>query len=123
MREPRHLVLIAHGSRRAASNDEIRAFTGRVSTALTDHFERVSCAFLELAEPRISKAIDAAVQEGAGRIELFPYFLAAGRHVAEDIPALVAAKRSEHPRVTLVLHEHLGAWEGFAEVIAAGLRR
>lgn len=122
MRESRHLVLIAHGSRREASNDEIRTFTARVSTALEGHFDRVSCAFLELADPSIPNVVDRAVEQGAHRVELLPYFLAAGRHVANDIPELVDAKRREHPGVTLVLHEHLGAWEGFAEMVAAGLR-
>ena len=89
------LILVAHGSRRAASNDEIRELTERLARQADGAFGRVSCAFLELAEPSIPDGIEQAVRAGAREVIVLPYFLSAGRHVAEDIPGLVAGKRLE----------------------------
>jgi len=43
------LLLIAHGSRRAESNDEIRALTQKMKTLAGGRFSEVESAFLELA--------------------------------------------------------------------------
>ena len=47
------LLLVAHGSRREASNDEVRALTARVREADDARFALIDCAFLELAEPAV----------------------------------------------------------------------
>jgi sirohydrochlorin ferrochelatase len=49
------------------------------------------------------------VAQGAGEIIVFPYFLAAGTHVAVDIPEAVAVFREHHPHVHVRLTSHLGA--------------
>lgn len=41
------LLLVAHGSRRAESNDEIRALAARLRSIATEQFNSVTCAFLE----------------------------------------------------------------------------
>ena len=46
----RTLILVAHGSRREASNQEIRALTEALARQGGERFDRVSCAFLELVE-------------------------------------------------------------------------
>ncbi len=102
------LLLIAHGSRREASNDEIRSLTERVCQADRARFEAVGCAFLELAEPSIPDGIEAMIQKGAARITILPYFLAAGRHVIEDIPEQVETMRREHPNVTIEIAPYFG---------------
>ena len=113
----RHLLLIAHGSRRSESNQEVRALTEALRQRAGDRFDEVSCAFLELAQPNIPSAIDACVASGASQILVVPYFLSAGRHVAKDIPAEVDAKRAEYPRVEIQLADHLGAMPGIADLI------
>ena len=47
------LLLIAHGSRREASNQEVRELAARLERIAGDRFGRVIPAFLELAEPDI----------------------------------------------------------------------
>ncbi|HPY39761.1 MAG TPA: CbiX/SirB N-terminal domain-containing protein [Thiolinea sp.] len=110
------LLLIAHGSRRAESNDEVRALAAKLS-ALSQGFDSVSCAFLELAEPSIPDGIEACVQQGASEIVLLPYFLSAGRHVAADIPALVQPKQAQYPKITIELRPYLGAATALPQVI------
>ncbi len=84
------LLIVAHGSRRAASNDEVRALTEIVAERAGDSYDKVSCAFLELADPLIPAAVEGLIQAGADDVTVVPYFLSAGRHVVEDIPAQVA---------------------------------
>lgn len=86
----RALLIVAHGSRRAASNDEVRALCNTVAARDEGLYEQVTCAFLELAEPSIPAGLEALIAAGARDITVVPYFLSAGRHVAQDIPAEVA---------------------------------
>lgn len=102
------LLLIAHGSRHEASNDEVRALTARLRSAAAGRFEMVDCAFLELAEPSIPDGIERLIDGGAQAVTVLPYFLAAGRHVIQDVPALVEEKRAEHPEVDIRITPYLG---------------
>lgn len=102
------LLLVAHGSRRAASNDEIRELTERVRRKADGRYHELACAFLELAEPSIPCGIEALIANGAEQVIVLPYFLAAGRHITEDIPAQVRVKQHEHPLVEIVIAPYLG---------------
>jgi sirohydrochlorin ferrochelatase len=104
----RSLIIIAHGSRRAESNNEVRALAEQLNT-FTEEFDQVTAAFLELAEPSIPDGIEQCVQQGADDIVILPYFLSAGRHVAEDIPALVKPKQEQYPALKITVLPYLGA--------------
>ena len=114
-------ILVAHGSRRAVANQEIANFTASVSQGIAGRFELMSHAFWELAEPSLEQAIDNQVAAGATEIKLFPYFLAQGSHVAEDLPSVLHKKRAQYPALTLTLLPHLGAMPGFADWLAEQL--
>ena len=103
------LLIIAHGSRRAASNDEVRALADAVRVQPGQSYEHVETAFLELAEPSIPDGLATLAAKGASEIVAFPYFLAAGTHVAQDIPDAIAEFSAAHPTVTVRLTPHLGA--------------
>lgn len=103
------LLIIAHGSRRQASNDEIRELADRVRQQPGQPFSDVSVAFLELASPGIDEALTCCVERGFTDITVLPYFLAAGRHVVEDIPAQLQQFQARHPQLTLQATEHFGA--------------
>lgn len=105
----RALLIVAHGSRRAASNDEVRILTDQIRRLSGDEFDDVRCAFLELARPSIPDGIEQCIQAGATLVKVFPYFLAAGHHVVEDIPNAVQEKRDEYPALDIELVDYLGA--------------
>jgi len=105
------LLLIAHGSRRAESNDEIRSLTEKLRTLAGAEYSTITCAFLELAEPSIEASIDALVAEGEREILCVPYFLARGAHVASDIPEALTAATVKHPEVRFSVSDYLGAAE------------
>lgn len=102
------LLLVAHGSRRSASNDEIRDLTERVNKVGAARFDWIGCAFLELADPSIPDGIEAMIRNGASQVTILPYFLAAGRHVIEDIPKQVEGKRRAHPGVDIEIAPYFG---------------
>ena len=67
--------------------------------------------------PRSQQGIDAAVRSGAAEVVVLPYFLSAGRHVAEDIPREVEAKQREYPRIRIQVTPYLGLADGVAEIL------
>jgi sirohydrochlorin ferrochelatase len=103
------LLIVAHGSRRQASNDEVRALADQLRTMNKAEIGDVQVAFLELAEPSIPDALSECVRLGAQEIIVFPYFLAAGTHVATDIPEEIAGFCEKHPQVKVSLTPHVGA--------------
>jgi len=105
------LVVVAHGSRRHGSNEEVRALTERMGMLCKEKFDRVSCAFLELAEPSIPDEVELAITQGAKEVIVLPYFLSAGRHVAIDIPDEVAKTTCRYPNAVVRIAPYLGSCE------------
>lgn len=115
------VLLVAHGSRVETSNSEVEALAGRLAERLGPG-TRVAHAFLDLTTPSIPDAIDALVRDGARQIQLIPYFLSAGHHVAEDIPAIAERARTRHPGVRISVTGHFGARQGVVELLAGMAR-
>lgn len=111
------LLVVAHGSRRAESNDEVRCLTTQLQVRAGNAYGEVRCAFLELAEPSIPEGIAQCIAQGAAEIVVLPYFLSAGRHVATDIPAEVAKAQSSYPHVTIDVAPYLGVAEGLIDAM------
>lgn len=112
------VLLVAHGSRVPESNSEIEILAARLARNV-EPGRTVAHAFLELAQPSIPEAIDTLVRSGVRRIVLIPYFLSAGRHVAEDIPAIAADARTRHPGLDIEITGHFGAQDRVPELLAA----
>ena len=105
------LLLIAHGSRREASNQEVRDLAERLAQVSGERFGLVVPAFLELAEPDISGGVGRCVEAGATSVVAVPYFLSAGRHVATDIPRELDKARCSYPDVAILQSDYLGRHE------------
>lgn len=115
----RGIVLIDHGSREPAANDQLERLAELVATRLPDH--RVRAAHMELAGPTLAEAVDALVAEGASEIAIHPFFVAPGRHVREDIPRLVAQVQARHLGVTIRVTEPLGLHPSVVDAVLARL--
>jgi sirohydrochlorin ferrochelatase len=115
------LLIIAHGSRNPEANEEVQRLALRVGRHSAGTFDRVSYAFLELADPKVESAVDGLAKAGATRIRVFPYFLAAGSHVARDIPRAVSEAQAAHPGITFEILPYLGALDGLTALIAGRL--
>jgi sirohydrochlorin ferrochelatase len=113
------LLLVAHGSRRESSNQEVRDLAARLGERAAGRFGHVDCAFLEIAEPLIPDGIQRCIDRGADEVVVLPYFLSAGRHVVEDIPNDVAIKQTEHPGIDIRIAPYLGSAEGVIDLLLA----
>lgn len=117
------LLIVAHGSRRQASNEEVVDLAKRVAQQASHDFHYVSAAFLEIAEPSIPDALECCVQQGATEVVIFPYFLAAGRHVVDDIPEEAAKVANKYPDVKFRIAGHLGKSEDIPQLIIKGVNK
>lgn len=114
------LLIAAHGSRKSASNDEIKQLTRKIRVIAGTQFDEVACAFMQFASPTISEVIDSLAIKGAKHIIVFPHFIAAGSHVLQDIPEAIRAAALRYPSIRFSSMEHLGMLDGIAELIVAG---
>jgi sirohydrochlorin ferrochelatase len=105
------LLLIAHGSRRQQSNDEVIVLADRLKLNCVEQYDIVHAGFLELAETLIPDGIKKCIDDGATSIIVLPYFLNSGRHVVEDIPNIVNDTKPHYPNIDIKIAPHLGASE------------
>ena len=111
------LLVIAHGSRRQQSNEEVKVIAEKLKSTCSDEYPIIHPAFLELAEPLIPDGIKNCVDDGATEIIILPYFLNSGRHVVEDIPGIVNSTITDYPNVNVKLAKHLGASDLMMDIL------
>lgn len=111
------LLIVAHGSRRKESNEEVRRLACRIKENAGPAFDLVMGSFLEISSPQIDSAIADLVDEGASEIKVFPYFLSAGTHVVNDIPRLIQEEREKYPQTHIEILPHMGALQGISTLI------
>ena len=112
------LLLVAHGSRREPSNEEVRDVARSLSEQVKDQYAKTECAFLELANPSIPEGIEELIRAGSKEVIILPYFLSAGRHVHEDVPDIVQAKQKENPDIKITIAPYLGEADQVIDVLA-----
>ncbi len=114
------LIIVAHGSKVKSSNNEIVDIVSKIKSTLNDEL-LVFHAFLELSEPSIFKALSDAIAKDCKKIKIFPYFLAAGRHVQEDIPNEIKKFKKQYPQIEFILLPHIGQCHGIENMIISNL--
>lgn len=112
------LLIVAHGSRRAASNEEVKVLAQKVAEHLQLPSTAVQVAFLELAQPSIQSALDDCFNNGSSSVSVLPYFLASGSHVVSDVPREIKAAQAKWPDKSIHLLPHIGAGESMVSLIA-----
>lgn len=113
----RAVLLVDHGSRREEANRQLEALAAQVRGRLPDR--DVVTAHLELVRPGVAESIDACVARGAVEIVIHPFFLAPGRHAAEDLPGLALAGAARHPGVSIRVGPALGLHDLVVEAVLA----
>ncbi len=107
------VILIAHGSRSQTANDNHHMLCGSLGEQA---HANVVPAFLELAEPSIGEAIDAAAAT-ADSVRLLPLFVHSGNHVTGDIPEIVEEARVRNPQTKVILSDYVGADPAFFNLL------
>lgn len=64
----------------------------------------------------------ALLREDVESVTLLPYLLLSGQHSKGDIPAIVANAQKDFPQIPLTLLPPLGEWNGFADMVVAGVK-
>ena len=110
------LLLVAHGSRREQSNEEVRLLAEKLRERCGENYPVIHAAFLEIANPLIPAGLQKCIDAGSSKITVLPYFLNTGRHVAEDIPEIVEAFK-QNAVVEINIATHLGASEMMLDLL------
>ncbi len=100
------ILLVSHGSRSTKTKEEISDLADILRQRLPEKI--VEFAFLEIQSPGIPEGIDKCVSQGATLVVVALNFLNAGRHVDEDIPAIVLAEQKKYPQVKFTVSKPLG---------------
>lgn len=121
------LIIVAHGSRNKESARQVSALCQRLSDRAKNlvaqqggdrkQFDRVVHAFLQFASPGLEETIENLVQQGAQKIIVFPFFIAAGSHLLTDIPEAIETAQKTYPGVAFSITRHLGAISAIEEII------
>ena len=112
------LILLAHGSRRSESNLEVESLSNEIYALISNKFDFVEYAFLEMAEPSLMDSIDGLIKKNASKITIFPYFLNSGVHIKSDIPVIVEKAKVKYDNCTFKLTLPIGAYKGMAKLIS-----
>ena len=113
------IVIVDHGSRRAASNEMLEVFVEQF--APESGYQIVEPAHMELAEPSIATAFDRCVARGATKVAVVPYFLSPGKHWHQDIPNITREAALKHPGVEFVVTAPIGLNPMMKQVIATSV--
>ena len=109
------LLVLVHGSPREESNIDMYEVVEQVRAA--QKYFYVQVGFLECNDPPIPQAIEKCIDAGADRIIAVPYFLHAGRHVANDLPEMLETASVQYPQVEFLMGDYLGREPMLAKVL------
>lgn len=104
---PDGLLLVAHGSRSAAGQQEMQQLAALVAAAAPSDV-MVDMGYLELSDPPAGLVLDRLVAAGADTVAVVPLMLLAAGHSKSDVPAIVLEGRARHPHVALHYARPLG---------------
>lgn len=109
------VVIVDHGSRKKDSNEQLVEF-GSLYQQMTGA-KLVEVAHMEIAQPTIEQAIGKCAAAGATTVVVAPYFLSRGRHIQEDIPALVSEAQAKYGGIHCIIADPIGVDPLMAQLI------
>lgn len=111
-------ILLLHGSRRPKQGE----IEGIVESLKFEQRDNIHIAYLELQKPSMQDSF-ALCADSVDEVHVLPLFVLEGRHVREDIPEISEEMREKYPELSIVVHEHLGQWKLFGELLNTMLTR
>ena len=116
------IVVVDHGSKRESSNVMLDSFVELYTRMLGEekmemNIVAIEKAHMEIAAPSVKDAVGACVDKGAKVVVVAPYFLSRGRHILEDIPALVEEAQSEYKDISCIMADPIGLDVRVADVV------
>lgn len=87
------LILYAHGSEDPRWRQPFERLTADLQQQIGS--DEIRLAYMEFAPPTLADVAAEAVRDGARKLSVLPLFMAAGAHLAHDLPEQVAAVRAQ----------------------------
>lgn len=135
------LLIMAHGSRKAAANREFLQLVNSLQAQQLGYSSIVGC-FLELASPNLVQAIAACfedvclgdaclegarleaehLEENQTQFELYPLFFNGGNHIKRDIPAQIQQAQQQFPHIQIQQRPYFGSSPLLAQWITQHLQ-
>ena len=109
------VLLIAHGSRRAAANQDLVKLAEMLRER--ELFPVIEIAYLELTTPTIPDGAAQCVAAGVDEVLMLPYFLSAGVHVQNDLEQYREEFTAKYPGIKFRLCSHLGLHPLMLEIV------
>jgi sirohydrochlorin cobaltochelatase len=113
------ILIVGHGSREDAGNQEIRSFTAQWRTRRPEL--RIELCFIEFAAPELNAALLEAARSSR-RVLVAPLILNAAGHVKMEIPEAIEQARIACPGVEILLAPHLSACDPILAILKRRLR-
>ncbi|NOX42142.1 MAG: sirohydrochlorin chelatase [Gammaproteobacteria bacterium] len=114
------ILLVGHGSRHQAGNEEIKQFSANW-TELNPRW-RIETCFIEFADVLLDEGLDNAARD-AERVIVVPLILNAAGHVKMEIPHHINEARVRHADIEFVYATHLGANDAILTILKRNLRK
>ena len=111
------LIILAHGSRRHESNQEIETLAKEVKKIAGNEYDVIEYAYLEIVEPTLLQSIERVVNRGVSDITILPYFLNSGNHVKRDVPTIIETATERYPDCRFKISVCVGMFEGMPKLI------
>ncbi|MDY6816551.1 MAG: CbiX/SirB N-terminal domain-containing protein [Pseudomonadota bacterium] len=92
MTSSHRIVLLAHGS----SDKRWRETFEQLAAPTLQAFAGSRIAYMELASPSLEETIAEGLTENIIEYTVVPLFLAAGRHLRKDVPAMIKGLEQDH---------------------------
>jgi sirohydrochlorin ferrochelatase len=115
------VIVFTHGSRIAQGNDIMVRLVEKLRARLG--YDLVEPCFMELGQPDIPAAIDKLVARGCNHIFGYAFFLVPGKHLQEDIPAIITQALQRHPGITWEITEPMMDDPALLDVVEKRIER
>jgi len=115
------IILIAHGSKKASSNNEFLSMVKKIKE--NSKYDFTEASFLEIASPGIKTITKELIKKGVRQISFYPFFLNSGKHVLIDIPNIIEELKKEYELVNFKLLEHFGKSNKINEIILSEINQ
>ncbi len=109
------LILFSHGSLLCGAGEALDAHAARLRAR--GGWDWVGVGYLNYSAPTFAESVAQAVQAGATRITVLPYFLVPGYFVLKSLPETVDAVRPDYPSVEFTIAPPLGKSDALVDAL------
>jgi sirohydrochlorin ferrochelatase len=115
------VIIVTHGSQSAPGNNVLGQMAERLRVRLGTNL--IEPCFMELGDSSIPVAIERLIARGCNHIFVCAFFLVPGKHLQEDIPAIIEEALRSHQGVTYEVTGPMLNDPGLFELVAQRLER